>query len=243
MHTQPTTVAESYLGSVTSPRGDVPAKLSASGFACPYYKENPHKYIDCLAYTSIGLVKNVKQHMFRCHKHPDHYCPTCGDKFPTEADTNTHIRARRCDWRDVSHPGMNKDQQARITTITKDRTRGRSDTDKWYDIWEVLFPGRDRPDSPYRGTVEEEMGSALEEFLGTPEYQVILEEDFPKLKDGEGKEKMAVFFHKVVAAYAKKAADVRNEEGSELDLSFFVHEEPGMWQHIQTENDSSSMGN
>ncbi|KAK7995742.1 hypothetical protein PG991_015209 [Apiospora marii] len=231
--------------SLSNQRGDVPPKLSSPGIACHYYKSDSKKYVDCLSYTRD--MKNIKLHLFRCHMGPDNYCPYCGDKFPTEVQANDHIRARQCEWREFSHPGMNKDQQKRIKSITSIRGRGRlSDEEKWFEIWDVLFPDRPRPISANRGSVEEEMGSNLEEFMETPDYQALLEEHMPEFIDEQGKVRMATFISAIVAANLRKAIYARREnvievqlEPTTLDLGLYVHEQEGIWHEF----DPTSIGN
>ncbi|KAK7993239.1 homoserine O-acetyltransferase [Apiospora arundinis] len=215
-NTQPPT--DSGVGPTSSKRrgGDVPPKLSASGFACPYYKSNPSKYIDCLSYTSASLSKNIKQHLERCHKGPEHYCPTCGLIFATEAEANDHIVSRQCETRDFSYPGMNKDQWNRICEIIKVRGGKKSsidkDKDKWYEIWAVLFPGQARPESPTRGSVEHEMAVNMQAYMQTPRYHALRDYHYPEYQeDVYAQDRILCFVSGILTDHANHAEEERGK--------------------------------
>lgn len=58
--------------------------------ACPFQKRDPLKHQKCLA-MSLQRIKDVKQHIFRCHMNPDYYRASCYEVFDTVDDRDNHI--------------------------------------------------------------------------------------------------------------------------------------------------------
>ncbi|KAK8078738.1 hypothetical protein PG994_002545 [Apiospora phragmitis] len=196
-------------------QGRLSAKLSTGGFACPFYKSESSKYVDCLAYVTAGLGKNVKQHIIRYHKAPDYHCPTCGEIFAAQEPMDEHIRARECAQKDFFHPGMTKSQQTQINKIIGNRRGGKTDEVKWYEMWAVLFPGRDRPDSPYRRSVEYEMANNVQRFMQTPMYQTLRDSHYPEFQNNAMEQaRMAGFVDSVLDAHAKNAEEGRGGDAT-----------------------------
>ncbi|KAI0129183.1 hypothetical protein BJ170DRAFT_362739 [Xylariales sp. AK1849] len=117
----------------------------SSSLACPYFKKDPCKHFPCLS-KKITKISYLKQHLERCHKGPTCYCPTCGTTFDSRAAVDEHVIARSCQPRPYSHDGTTEDQRNEIAIIV---TRKRPESERWYGIWDVLFPGSPQPDSPY----------------------------------------------------------------------------------------------
>ncbi|KAK7964449.1 hypothetical protein PG988_011423 [Apiospora saccharicola] len=194
---------------------DVPPKLSGSGgLACPFYKHNPHKYVDCLIYSSFDELKHLKAHLERNHKWDDCYCPICGMMFKDPKQRDHHVRERSCVQRELFHSGVRPDQQEKIDKIAGDRRIHKTKTDKWYRIWEVVFPTEEAPDSPYLGWVEKEMASNILNagYMNTTRYQDLLVTRFPDFQGDAQKEgAMRGFLSAFLMDSANYAAEMRGD--------------------------------
>lgn len=95
--------------------------------ACPYRKLDPHRHRDCLKYT-LHRIKDVKQHIDRRHS-----CEV-GQKQCLEGVT---------------------DEQRR--KLNKTSSRNKSLELQWFNMWDILFPGKKRPRSAFSGNYIEEV--------------------------------------------------------------------------------------
>lgn len=114
-------------------------------FACPFYKHDPFKYRLCLFRQRLTATNYVRQHLRRYHLSPMH-CPTCGGVFRLQSDLDGHIRERTCQIRDFSHPGLSQVQRE---ALEKNLFRNYAPEERWYKMWEIIFPNVQRPASPY----------------------------------------------------------------------------------------------
>ncbi|KAK6857284.1 hypothetical protein PG995_007471 [Apiospora arundinis] len=117
-------------------------------FACPYLFGGSLRHHCCRGFNRIG---DVRQHLFRCHRQPAHYCPTCGRVFDDEQSSGAHIRQQNCSPAAFNFPGMTSDQWIDISTRAQapPHTVPGGDAARWYIIWDILFPGAQRPPTPY----------------------------------------------------------------------------------------------
>ncbi|KAK7995640.1 hypothetical protein PG990_014413 [Apiospora arundinis] len=224
---QPLTLVDSGVGA-SSRRGrkrrrptidenDVPQKLSAGGLACPFYKNDAYKNVDCLGYTSFEALKHVKLHIERCHRCHAYYCPSCGEKFDGEVERDVHVRARTCEQRAFSQSGMTGDQQHKINKITGPRKSGKTEREKWYEIWDVLFPSQTRPESPTRGSVEHEMAVNLQAYMQTPRYHALRDCHYPEYQeDVQAQDRILCFVTGILTDHAKFAEEERGNGAAEF---------------------------
>ncbi|KAH8204273.1 hypothetical protein TruAng_001559 [Truncatella angustata] len=145
--------------------------LSSQGFACHFYKHNPAMHIACLGFHCKKL-KDENQHLTREHQAPRFYCPVCGDTFQTHATSDAHITERTCQRRVFNFQGVTLEQAQRISSIMKSRG---SDELRWFLVWDVLFPGVDRPTSPYRTDLTTEVTWDLHKYYQSDERRAIVE--------------------------------------------------------------------
>ncbi|KAI8632742.1 hypothetical protein F5Y19DRAFT_418791 [Xylariaceae sp. FL1651] len=115
-------------------------------WACPYSKFKPIKYEECYQYQ-LKDINRVKQHLTRKHKLPL-YCPICYEEFLNEPIRDQHITRLRCQRQ------AGRSQIEGLTSEQQDWLRQRTGTTRskeehWYDIFHYLFPGVDKPCSPY----------------------------------------------------------------------------------------------
>jgi hypothetical protein len=130
----------------------LPEKL----FACPYFKLDPSRYsqrnIDEKKYRGCSScfltdISRLKQHLYRVHGRPDYYCGSCFQEFKTRVLLDTHTRQRpSCKLSECPFDEkMDSDQKIKI----KRRRFGQNPSEAWYDIWRILFPNSDAPESPF----------------------------------------------------------------------------------------------
>lgn len=118
---------------------------------CPFYVGNRYPQHKC-SKRRFKRVSDVRQHLFRVHIQNPH-CPTCGATFDNDQSheqLNRHIAARTCQSRSFTVTGITQDQFDNITMIARQRTHRRdSAASRWLEMWRVIFPDADDPDSPY----------------------------------------------------------------------------------------------
>lgn len=114
--------------------------------ACPFYKHNASQHMACVRFR-LRRVRDVKQHLNRCHsRHMQ--CPVCGNEFKDSPALESHIRMRKC--REPAGgfqiQGVTAQQSKLLSRRIKSKVGVRS---QWYGIWGILFPGLEKPESPY----------------------------------------------------------------------------------------------
>jgi hypothetical protein len=143
--------------------------LSDSLLACPYFKMDPVRYSErnvheqCYRGCASSLLRDIsrlKQHLYRVHRRPEHYCSSCYVTFETQNILDSHSRQRpSCA---VSTPQfqekMDKDQMTAIQRRNR-RTDARAE---WYSIFKILFPTAGLPASPY---ADQGSNKAVQDFL------------------------------------------------------------------------------
>ncbi|KAI1382991.1 uncharacterized protein F4822DRAFT_434918 [Hypoxylon trugodes] len=109
--------------------------------ACPYYKRDKFRYHRCILFDT-KRISHVKQHLRRKHLQR-HYCPVCGQEF----------QVPDC---------LTRDQDHELTTRV-DKKMGLEQ--QWYSVWDTVFPGVERPMSPYIQEPVQGIASSLRQFL------------------------------------------------------------------------------
>ncbi len=142
MKLQPSLTRES-LSQAPSP---LPLRL-----ACPYFKLDPRKHRYCRRYT-LRRVKDIKQHILRKHKgRPS--CPKCSQTFAPEDQMEHHRKScqgtaaptlETRTTREILTQGTTEQQMKELRQYL---SRGKPLRDQWYDMWDILFPGEQRPRS------------------------------------------------------------------------------------------------
>lgn len=99
-------------------------------------------------------MKDVKQHISRKHLSPEFYCARCWHTFPDRGKQDEHTRMAGCEIQP-------KPLFEGISDVQKDRLkrsggRGATPEQQWFDIWDILFPEKQRPSSIYLGNFMEE---------------------------------------------------------------------------------------
>ncbi|KAH6999534.1 hypothetical protein EDB80DRAFT_117897 [Ilyonectria destructans] len=129
------------------------AKLSKNAnrqprFACPYWKRNSSKHHSCFSKT-LRRIRDVKQHLTRKHT-PEFYCECCFEIF-TDGDEHqihiTHVAGKVC----IRGPsavleGISHQQHRQLSRKPDPKLPGH---EQWFSVWDILFPGSQRPTSAY----------------------------------------------------------------------------------------------
>lgn len=113
--------------------------------ACPFYKRNPIRHLRCLLRNVLTETSFVVQHLERGHPVQPIHCPVCGLTFEHERVQQQHVRERTCERRDFHFEGLTTDQKAAI----RRNRRGLDVSQRWYELWDILYPGEPRPNSIY----------------------------------------------------------------------------------------------
>lgn len=135
----------------------------ARTLACPFQKRDPSKHQKCL-YLTLHRIKDVKQHIFRCHTKPQFYCASCYEVFDTAEHRDKHSRLRECERLDTpdlpQFEGITEDQRKQLGEKS---VRTMPIEEQWFQIWSIVFPGAagERPKSVYLGNLLEEMVPVL----------------------------------------------------------------------------------
>ncbi|KAK9771396.1 putative C2H2-type domain-containing protein [Seiridium cardinale] len=114
--------------------------------ACPFYKKDSSKYQECHKF-GLKRIKDVKQHIYRKHKRPDYYCPKCFNEFNDPRGRDDHVRGNSCAKCESPHSDMiSEDKKKKLAQCFG---RSKPIDEQWYAVWDLLFPGRRKPQSPY----------------------------------------------------------------------------------------------
>lgn len=113
--------------------------------ACPYRKLDPHRHRDCLKYT-LHRIKDVKQHIDRRHKKLNIY---------SQIERDEHMQNPDCEIGTKSMlEGVTKEQWEKLNKCS---SRNLSLELQWFNMWDILFPGHERPRSAFSGSYIEEV--------------------------------------------------------------------------------------
>lgn len=113
--------------------------------ACPFLENNPSQHPKCRRHQ-LTKMSYVKQHIARVHQMPLH-CQICNEVFQTEDQLREHVRSTSCEPQPYTPPDAVTDEQ---TIQLRSRADHKKTTeDQWYEVFDILFPGRQRPTSVY----------------------------------------------------------------------------------------------
>ncbi len=156
--------------------------------ACPFYRFDPLRYHSCMWELELPNMNTLKQHVIVDHRLPE-YCPVCHACFNSAANRDHHIIARSCIEREAPAGllvGVSEDQVEKLswrdsgkkwkpkTILGEDfrgkvakrqrRTFARTEEDRWFRVWEILFPDVPRPESAYLSAPREREAAAMRRF-------------------------------------------------------------------------------
>ena len=143
--------------------------VNTKTLACPYSKRYPYKYSSFntsqTQYRNCSsgywtTISRLKQHLYRVHSRPEHYCPRCFEGFKSEELLETHAQ-RICDLTVSPYSDkMSKDQMSQI----KRRNSKVEVTNGWYEIYQILFPNEALPKSPFSGDLSTVLLQSFKSF-------------------------------------------------------------------------------
>ncbi|KAK0625414.1 hypothetical protein B0T17DRAFT_532759 [Bombardia bombarda] len=99
------------------------SKTKTRTFACPFFKLDPTRHRACKK-VKLSRVKDAKQHVHRRHMRSD----------PHDS----------CIYSDTE--GVSEKQK---DALSKYISRNKPIEEQWYDMWDIIFPGREHPQSVY----------------------------------------------------------------------------------------------
>ncbi|KAI0173161.1 hypothetical protein GGR52DRAFT_542137 [Hypoxylon sp. FL1284] len=114
--------------------------------ACPFAKMDPVKHATCFS-KKLSRIRDVKQHLHRKHT-PKFYCARCQAVFPNGASLQEHVgnvAGLFCEpstWLD----GISLAQRDELSRKSDPKL---SEEGQWFSMWDIIFPGRDKPSSAY----------------------------------------------------------------------------------------------
>ncbi|KAK1545802.1 hypothetical protein CPAR01_03304 [Colletotrichum paranaense] len=126
-------------------------------FACHFYAHDTVAH-ECCRHYKFDEVRDIRRHLTEegrgNHRQPIH-CVICFSLFTTFAERSAHIRSQTCrpGVCDFDASGLNEDQIASIRGLKKSRSDDQKEF--WFKIWDIIFPGEQRPASPYSEDVDE----------------------------------------------------------------------------------------
>ncbi|KAK8028487.1 hypothetical protein PG991_005543 [Apiospora marii] len=125
--------------------------------ACPFWKRDPRRHRDCFTLKLDGIPR-VKQHLSRSH-YSENHCERCKAIFWSNASRENHLRHEQCQWRGQDAlEGLTHQQRHDLSRKSKPH---HSESEKWFAIWEILFPGQPMPASAY---MDPNLSEDLSEF-------------------------------------------------------------------------------
>lgn len=134
----------------------------SSPFACPFYLYDRHEWHNCLRNYTLNRIVDVRLHLTRAHSLAPQ-CPICGKEFEEDSAESgsaedrfsEHVQLRTCQPLPFPPPprhGLTRDQFEAVRTSGR-RRNGRRAADpaaeKWFEMWDIIFPTTPRPLSPY----------------------------------------------------------------------------------------------
>ncbi|KAJ9133183.1 hypothetical protein NKR23_g10897 [Pleurostoma richardsiae] len=111
-------------------------------FSCPYYVRDPQNHQSCLSRAKLDNIQRVIWHLHNVHALP-HFCPACGELFDTKAQSEDHILEQSCTRR--TFPKVEGVSIYRVGHFLDRADRVKSQESLWFEIWEAMFPGVERP--------------------------------------------------------------------------------------------------
>ncbi|KAI0849958.1 hypothetical protein F5Y00DRAFT_268735 [Daldinia vernicosa] len=138
--------------------------------ACPWYKKDPVRYSSCAKYKLLR-IKDVKQHTYRRHMKPTVYCSVCFRVFSREKERDRHMQKKTCTPR--SEPEFDGLSEQQRKELNQSANRGKDDTERWYCMWDTIFPGERRPLLPYLGVGRQELLPLLRSFWNQRHQEII----------------------------------------------------------------------
>lgn len=168
-------------------------------YCCAFYKVDPVKYRKC-GHLEIRSVAYFLQHIIRQHLLDDkHYhCDNCRSGWPkagrnSDREWEEHTRLRTCQKVTLEELGkLLPEEHRRLKKKLKEKPIG-SEIERWYKVFEQLFPEYNRPESPYLSNEAEEIEAGNVRRLDR-----LLEEDLSAMPEGPERDRIEAFTRRLI---------------------------------------------
>ncbi|KAI1466460.1 uncharacterized protein F4812DRAFT_434115 [Daldinia caldariorum] len=195
--------------------------------ACPWYKKDPLKHSGCAKYKLLR-IKDVKQHICRRHTNPSTY----------------YIRGRSCTPSTESElDGLSEKQRRKLN---QNANRGRNDVERWYCMWDTIFPSEPRPLSPYLSSGRQELLPLLRSFWNEKHQHIIrkaLQESHRRLEPETIQNIMDAVFDRFESESSYQESDTNEDSGDESsETSNPKKQSPAIVDGIAQDNLPSKLG-
>ncbi|KAK1754421.1 hypothetical protein QBC47DRAFT_218003 [Echria macrotheca] len=154
-------------------KGKKRARHEILRFACPFAKHNPVRFRNVKTCCGPGWVDphRVKEHVYRRHSLKN-ACNRCFESFDDPKGLKEHQRSKTpCRLRDSAPTHVISDEQEeQLRARAKPNS---SATEKWQDMYRIIFPGVPVP-SPYYDATDEDIIAKAESqssFKDVDEYK------------------------------------------------------------------------
>lgn len=143
-----------------------PNRPRTRALACPFWKLEPQAHGKCFP-RKFSRISDVKLHLRRKHKQPaSDYCQRCWAAFESKAHKTAHLSDEsglRCKYDPAARPpGIDNNMDVALSRKSK---RDQSVEDRWFAIWDIVFPDQPRPSSPYIDDSLTEDATQLQELI------------------------------------------------------------------------------
>ncbi|KAH8889999.1 hypothetical protein GQ53DRAFT_186404 [Thozetella sp. PMI_491] len=156
--------------------------------ACPFYKHDKAFYHEWRVCRGPGwhTVHRVKEHIYRCHVLAKFRCNRCFQDLKDCASLAAHQRMTvPCEIQEYeAKEGFITDDQEKLLRRKPPRRKssdrgGKTECEKWAEVYKIIFPDDDPLPSPYYETSDEELFQAR--ASGVMEYASFMRREFPPL--------------------------------------------------------------
>jgi hypothetical protein len=136
-----------------------PEELGRAKFlACPFWKLDSKKHWECFL-KKLDTISHLKMHLDRRHT-PKFYCDRCYSIFENRERKEEHLSIVNCRFsRDAKLDGITREQKDELS-----RKRRGSAEERWFKVWDILFPSIPRPLSIYQHPNQPEMLCQIREL-------------------------------------------------------------------------------
>lgn len=134
--------------------------------ACPFWKLDS-QINKAYFRMKLSRIGDVKLHLNRKHKQSaSEYCQRCWIAFENKAHKDAHLSddsGQSCRYNPAARPaGIDN---AMAVSLSKKSKRDQSIEDRWFAIWDIVFPDQPRPSSPYIDDRLTEDATQLQEII------------------------------------------------------------------------------
>lgn len=150
----------------TKRRAKSPSRPYDKMLACPFWKLDYQAHRPCF-HRKNKRISDVKLHLSRKHRLPAmDYCQRCWTAFESEAHKKEHLRdplSQGCKYNPAARPvGIDNNMAA---ALHKKSDPSLSTKDQWFAIWDIVFPDKPKPSSPYVNDSLSEDATQLQEII------------------------------------------------------------------------------